>query len=59
MTGAILPLLHDSNDTSCTAELLIVIPDVTENPEVIEGRAGLKSLHSATLGEDFFKVYVK
>jgi hypothetical protein len=46
--------LDESNSTSNTARLLIVIQGVTESFEVGKGLASLKSLHGITTGEDLF-----
>jgi len=43
---------YESNDTSDTAQLQIVIRDVRESFEVVEEVANFKSLHDITSEED-------
>jgi len=46
--------LDENNNTTYTAQLLIVIQDVTEYFEIVEELTNLKSSHGTTTGEDFF-----
>jgi hypothetical protein len=46
--------MDESNNTSDTAQLLIIIRGITEFFEVVEELASLKSLHGAITGEDLF-----
>jgi hypothetical protein len=46
--------VNESNGTSDTAQLLIVIRGITKSFEVIEELTNLKSLHRTSTGEDLF-----
>jgi hypothetical protein len=46
--------MDDSNDTSDTAQLLIIIQGITEPFEVVEELSTFKSLHGTVTGKDLF-----